>query len=35
MAALLKALLLRLPETVETERLVLRATRGGMGPQVA
>jgi len=34
-AALLKALLLRLPETVETERLALRATRGGMGPQVA
>jgi ribosomal-protein-serine acetyltransferase len=33
--ALLDALLIHVPETVESERLVLRATRAGMGPAVA
>jgi len=33
--ALLDALLIHVPETVESERLVLRATRAGMGAAVA
>lgn len=35
MTALLEALLLDVPETIETERLVLRATRAGMARAVA
>jgi RimJ/RimL family protein N-acetyltransferase len=33
--ALLEALLIHVPDTVDSERLVLRATRAGMGPEVA
>jgi len=33
--AILEALLLKVPETVQSERLVLRATRAGMGEAVA
>ena len=35
MTAILEALLLKVPETVQSERLVLRATRAGMGEAVA
>ena len=35
MTAILEALLLDVPEEVGTERLVLRATRAGMGPLIA
>ena len=35
MTAILEALLINVPETIEAERLVLRATRAGMGAVVA
>ena len=35
MTAILETLLLNVPETIETERLTLRATRAGMGKAVA